>query len=196
MEKWSGPWCGTGPDGGGRASHSVNMSRVLAACTRSMQAIPGPDSIKTGTKWWHQSKKSTLPSCHSEFRQRVKVKGSFRLRHWVPAERWLQCLQIYPKVMNKHAEAPKARPKGGGGESKPTRQVLEGSKEDQSGAPKVGTPLCPVTARSSVWIFKTLKLTLEKEPNVCIKFYISYPSLALNWKNEPHLTAIRGYTWS
>ena len=39
----------------------------------------GPDPIKAGAKWWHQRRKSTRHSCHSEFRQRVKVKGSFRL---------------------------------------------------------------------------------------------------------------------
>ena len=51
MEKWSDPWCVTGPDGAGRASRSVNTSRFLVANGRAIQSAPGPDSMKAGIKW-------------------------------------------------------------------------------------------------------------------------------------------------
>lgn len=65
----------------------------------SIQSLPDPDSIRTGTKWWHQ--------CKESISQRAKVKGKFRLRH---SQSWLQCVQTDPKGTQKHAELLEAGP--------------------------------------------------------------------------------------
>ena len=80
----------------------------------------------------------------------MKVKGSCRLRHWVAAARWLQCLQIYPKVMNKHAEVPKEGQEEEGEKSKPARTRTRGFQEDQPGGPKAQTPQTPITTRNTM----------------------------------------------
>lgn len=52
----------------------------------------------------------------------------------MPADRGLQCLQVHPKAMNKHAEVPKGR-SGGGEKWKPPTQVVRAPEKDQLGAP-------------------------------------------------------------
>lgn len=91
----------------------------------------------------HQSRSKMVTSKEKEhspqlpFRVQTESEGQGKLQaNWVPAERWLQCLQIYPKVMSKHAEVPKEGQEEEGEKSKPTRTRTRGFQEDQSGGPK------------------------------------------------------------
>ena len=67
------------------------------------------------------------------FRVQTESEGQGKLQaNWVPAERWLQCLQIYPKVMSKHAEVPK---EGQEEEGEKSKGVWDGAAECDGLAP-------------------------------------------------------------
>lgn len=134
IETWSDPWWGTGPHDAGRACCLGNMSRFLGA-SRTCITLPGPDSIKAGTKWWHQNKKSTLHNCHSEFRQggrsrealgktlriSVEVASRFTQRWWI-------------NMLKRQRQGQKEKEKN---ESKPKTQLLGASKRDWFGTPQM-----------------------------------------------------------
>lgn len=150
MEKWSGPWCVTRPDGRGRDSHSVNLLRLPDACRSTHPTHRAQTPSKQEQNGDIKVERALARAAIQSSDKRVKVKGSFRLRHWVPAARWLQGLQVYPKVMNKHAEVPKEGQEEEGEKSKPTRTRTRGFQEDQPGGPKAQTPLCPITTRNTM----------------------------------------------
>ena len=97
----------TRPDSRARDSHSVNLLRLPDACRRFIHPTHWAQTPSKQEQNGDIKAERALATAAIQSSDRVKFKGSFRLRHWVPAERWLQCLQIYPKVMNKHAEVPK-----------------------------------------------------------------------------------------
>lgn len=79
MEKWSAPRCVTDPDGAGRDSCLVNMSRCLAAHRRSIQSLPGQTLSEQEQNGGTKVKKVATTAATQS--QCVKVKGKFRLRH-------------------------------------------------------------------------------------------------------------------